>query len=379
MLERKTLLALIALSLAIHHQACAQQYPATATPSSPWVGYALGQTSAAAQIAEASPYAAPFYAATPYPPTKPTITSSTAIPTLDPNILLAQAPGIGYGGDPLVVDPDNQKQVDSLLPPGTRKGVFQKVKTRATYMPQLENDSIGITDLQASIVFGLPFFTRETPIVIEPRYRIQLLEGPNMPNLPARLHDVDIQFRHFRRLNSQWIFDGAVTVGLYADDHSFDDSDAFRVSGRALVVYEATEYWKWILGVVYANRAGTTVFPAVGLAYDSPTVKYQFVFPRPRAAWLLPGSIVDHDEHWVYVMGEFGGGAWSITNPIAGTPDELNMSDIRILFGYENKVPGSFSWNIEAGYVFAREIEFASAIPDASLDDTFLIRAGMSY
>lgn len=340
---------------------------------------AVGRTPANAQLYPATPapvfniaapYSSPHYAAVPYP--------TTAAPTLDPNVRLAQVPAIGYGS-PLVVDPNDQKAVHSLLPAGTRSGVFQKVKSQATFIPRLENDSIGITDLQASVVFGLPFFTRETPLVIEPRYRVQLLDGPVVPDLPARLHDADIEFRHFRRLNSRWIFDSAITVGMYADDHNFDAADAFRLSGRALGVYEATDHWKWVLGVAYLNRAGISVLPIVGLAYDTPTVKYEMVFPRPRAAWLLPGSIVDRDEHWVYVMGEFGGGTWAITRPITGTPDNLTMRDFRILFGYENKVPGSLSWRVEAGYVFARELEFDSATPDVSLDDTFLVRAGFSY
>jgi hypothetical protein len=298
----------------------------------------------------------------------------------DPNIRLAQAPSLGEQS--LLLNNEEQAAADSLIPPGARDGVFQKAKFTATYMPQWENDSLGITDLRTSLVFGLPFFTRETPIVIEPEYRVQFLDRPAwaVVDLPSRLNDVSTEFRHFRRLSDRWIFDSAVTVGMYADDSSFDSDDAFRITGRALGVYEATDEWKWIFGVAYLNRAGATVLPIAGLAYDTDTVKYEMVFPRPRAAWLLPGSVVDLDERWAYVMGEFGGGVWAINRPATNTPDTMTMRDIRILFGYERKLVGGVSTKFEVGYVFARELEFASGTPpDVSLDDTILVRAGFSY
>jgi hypothetical protein len=58
----------------------------------------------------------------------------------------------------------------------------------------------------------------------------------------------------------------------------------------------------------------------------------------------------------------------------------MTMRDIRILFGYERKLVGGVSTKFEVGYVFARELEFASGTPpDVSLDDTILVRAGFSY
>jgi hypothetical protein len=299
--------------------------------------------------------------------------------TYDPNVRLAQAPSLN---DPTLVTNPEQQAAESLLPAGTRDGVFQKAKFTSTYLPQWEDDSLGIVDLRSSLVFGLPFFTRETPIVIEPEYRVQFLERPtpSVADLPPRLHDAAVEFRHFRRLSDRWIFDSAVTVGYYADDHSFDADDAFRVTGRALGVYEATEEWKWVFGVAYLNRAGASVLPIVGLAFDTDTVKYELVFPRPRAAWLLPGSVIDQDEQWAYVMGEFGGGVWAIERPLTGAPDTLTTRDIRILFGYERKVVGGVSTRFEVGYVFAREMEFDSGTPaEVSLDDTILVRAGVSY
>ncbi len=355
-------------------------------PSVAWGGYPVAELMPQAPSAAAA-YTPPV---TPLPPPPLPATSRPAWPAaasypptsaliIDPAVRLAQAPPF-EDGSPLLPAPAERLGGKSLLPPGSRQGVFQKFKFTGTYLPQLESDSLGFSDLRTSLVFGVPFVTRETPLVIEPEYRVRFLDRPGAPPLPSRLHDAAVQFRHFRRLSDRWIFDGAITLGLYADDHNFGAGDAFRVSGRALGIYQSTEEWNWVFGAVYLNRAGATILPVAGLAYRTPCVKYELVFPRPRAAWLLPGSTIDCDERWAYVMGEFGGGRWAVTNPTTDDNDVLEARDLRILFGYERKIIGGMSYKYEMGYVFNREIEYRSGSPPpASLDDTFLVRVGFSY
>ncbi len=102
------------------------------------------------------------------------------------------------------------------------------------------------------------------------------------------MHEATLDLHHFRRLNERWLFDGAMTIGEYADDHSFGESDALRITGRALGIYEASETWKYIIGVVYLNRAGYTVVPAVGATYTTDDFKLDLVFPPPHrlaASW----------------------------------------------------------------------------------------------
>ena len=100
----------------------------------------------------------------------------------------------------------------------------------------MEDDGLGWTDLRGEVVFGLPFFTRETPIVITPSYEAHFLNRPAGLDLPSRLHDLAIDFHHFRRIGNHWIADFAITPGLYADDHSLDTNEAFRINGRAVAV-----------------------------------------------------------------------------------------------------------------------------------------------
>lgn len=384
-------------------------------PQSPWGGYA---------VSAAVPYQPSVLAPTCVPPSNlspatcaPIVTvdqaplpgaipnvSTPAAQTLAGPVVIGPAPGSGTDGnqvwqsypapggvvpagnpalplqDPIY--PPTPEPVDSksLIPPGSRDGVFQKVNFTATYLPQLESDSLGWTDLGGDVVFGLPLITRETPLVITPSYEAHLLDRPANLDLPPRLHDIAVEFHHFRRIAENWIADIAVTPGLYADDHSFDRSDAVRITGRGLAIYESSPFTKWVMGVAYLDGAGWEIVPVGGVVYEpNDDVSYELVFPRPKISWRLPSSPVPGiDERWFYVGAEFGSGIWAIEYS-DGTPDVFVSRDYRVLIGYERKIIGGLSRRIEAGYVFKREIELESMPNDINLDDTLMVRVGLTY
>jgi hypothetical protein len=267
------------------------------------------------------------------------------------------------------------------LPPGTRAGVFQKIYFTGTWLPPLsdEPDAVGFGDLETGIVLGFPFTRRDTPLLVTPAFGTHLLDNAGALDIPTTLYDASVDFRHMRKFGTgPWAMDAAVTVGYYSD---FDQgsSDAIRVSGRAIGVYESSPGAKWLFGVVYLNRAGASVLPVAGLIYEpSPDSRLELIFPRPRLLWKTAGSVTG-DERWLYVGGEFGGGVWSVTRPSSGDLDVINYSDLRLLVGYERKVTGGLSRRVEFGYVFNRELEYDSATPDVALDDTVFLRGGLTY
>lgn len=273
-----------------------------------------------------------------------------------------------------------RQSAEPQLPPGTRDGVFQKLFFTGTWLPQFEGDSLGWGDLETGVVLGFPFLRRDTPLLVTPRFGVHFLDRPAVPDLPDRVHDAAVEFRHLRRFgDGPWAMDAAVTLGYYSD-FEVDDADAFRVTGRALGVYESASGAKWIFGVAYLNRADVSVIPVGGVIYaPTPDVKLELIVPRPRIAWQLPGRHNDGDNRWVYVGGEFGGGVWSITRPATQTRDLLTYNDYRVLVGYEREIVGGLSCRYEVGYVFGRELQFASATPDTSLDDTLFVQAGLTY
>jgi len=265
-------------------------------------------------------------------------------------------------------------------PRDARDGFFQKAKFTGTWIPQLDDDSLGWTDLRSEFTVAVPFFTREAPMLITPFYELHFLDRPDGSDLPPRLHDVAIDFSHFRRVTNNWFVNVAVAPGFYADDHSFDSDDACRINGRAVAVYDPTPELKWVIGATYVHGGWAKVVPVAGFIYEpNDDVSYEMVFPRPRAAWRLPTSPVPgHDEYWFYVLGEFANAIWAFEQN-DGTDDMLAYRDFRIMLGLERKIIGGLSHRIEVGYVFNREIKLASDGDEVDMDDSVLLRAGVVY
>ncbi len=266
-------------------------------------------------------------------------------------------------------------QATAQVPPGFRDGIFQKLFFTGTWLPRLDDDSLGFSELETGIVFGVPFFRVTAPLLITPRFAVHYLEGPTAPDLPARVFDAEVSFRHLRKFgNGPWAMNAAVTLGHYSDFES-SDADAFRVTGQAFAVYESSPTTTWVFGVVYLNREDISILPAVGAIYNpTPDIKYEAILPRPRIAWRLPDG-----GRWAYLAGEFSGGVWSIERPATNTQDLLTYNDYRVLVGIERKITGGLSRRVEVGYVFRRELEFASATPNVRLDDSLFVRGGLTF
>jgi hypothetical protein len=291
-----------------------------------------------------------------------------------------------YGGPPIVPqDPLFPEAAPSGLRPlprprDARDGFFQKAKFTGTWIPQLDDNSLGWTDLRSEVTVAVPFFTREAPMLITPFYELHFLDRPNGLDLPPRLHDAAIDFSHFRRVTNNWFVNLAVSPGYYADDHSFDSDDACRINGRAVAVYDPTPELKWVIGATYVHGGWAKVVPVAGFIYEpNDDVSYEMVFPRPRAAWRLATSPVPgRDEYWFYVLGEFANAIWAFDQS-DGTDDMLAYRDFRIILGLERKIIGGLSHRIEAGYVFDREIKLASDGDEVDMEDSVLLRAGVVY
>ncbi|MEM1305588.1 MAG: hypothetical protein AAGG46_11860, partial [Planctomycetota bacterium] len=172
-----------------------------------------GQTSpAVGPIAPAGPGATP-------PPS-----AVATAPTLfaDPSVQPAQTTVLG-GQDPFAM-PATPKLM--WPPPGGRDTSFQKVTFESSFLPAFENDGLGIFGLKTGVTFGLPFPTREAPLLITPGYEVLFLDGPNFDDVPPRLHAATLELSAFRLLTDRWLLNVATTVGVYADDGSFGDEDA---------------------------------------------------------------------------------------------------------------------------------------------------------
>lgn len=391
---RLLLVSLLSLTVV---RLCAGQSPYEAAPAAPttWGGYALPAqvpyqpTLDGAQVVSGPIDGSQAWQA--YPTTTPAGvpvferpgTSPVGAPP-DAVYLDGAPPGAIHElppGEPLYPGTTEPSLRESLTPPDARNGFFQKARLTAAVLPQFDYDNLGWTDIGAEVVTALPFFTRENPIIITPSYDIHILDRPINFDLPPTLHDAAIDFHVFRVFGNHWIADFAVQPGLYADDQSFDSSEALRFTGRALGIYAPTIDLKYVLGVTYLDGGWAKVVPVAGVVYKpNDDTEYQFVFPTPRVSWRLPWTnIPGKDERWMYLSVEYANQAWAFEQT-DGDPDVLAYRDYRVIFGLERKIVGGLSHRCEIGYVFNRDMKIASISgEDISMDNTLIARAGISY
>lgn len=264
-----------------------------------------------------------------------------------------------------------------------QRGLLQEMTLQADWVPQVDDDSLGRSTLSASVGFGVPPFVFGMPLLVTPRAALHLVDGPEEIDVPARLNDFEVSFGTFKKLNERWSVRGSVTVGVYGDDYSLGDSDALRVSGLALAIWDVSPAWKWAFGAVYLNRDDITVVPAVGVIYDPGDIRYELILPRPRILWRLPQGVAGNERAF-YLAGEFGGGAWAVERD-NGTTETLNLSRWGLLLGYESSSSAAAgTWGgakryYEFGYLFGRDLEYDSSGEEFSLDDSIIARVGWTY
>lgn len=259
------------------------------------------------------------------------------------------------------------------------KHIFVQSQFTASWMPGGDDpDTIGMTDLWVSTSIALPGSTKDWAYVITPGFGYHAWNGPTGGafDVPESLYDATLDFTWKAKFSPRLSAIVGVTPGLYSDFQQEDDAN-FRITGRALATYKWKPTLDLIGGVVYVDRLSFGVIPAVGAIWK-PTddVRWEFVMPRPRYA-----RRIGHDcqrSTWVYLSGEFGGGAWGVERQ-NGNVTEMEYNDFRFLVGIERKGPGRSRQALDFGYIFGREIEFNDMPNSINFDDTIMLRASLIY
>jgi hypothetical protein len=247
-------------------------------------------------------------------------------------------------------------------------------------------DSLMIHDSDFSIAFAIPNFGfSNQPLYLMPSFSLHQWHGPRPPStadLPA------LAYSAF--LDSGWQSDPArilgaelgLRVGVFSD---FDttNSDSLRVMGRGIGRIRLTPQLTFKLGAIYLDRVKVKILPAGGLLWQpNPGARFDLFFPEPKLAQYL--STVGTSDLWWYVGGYYGGGSWTVTRA-NNREDEIDINDIRLVLGVEwgrNEMlrDGRRVGFFEVGYVFDRELIFRHSPADnLSLQDTFMLRAGIGY
>jgi len=269
---------------------------------------------------------------------------------------------------------------DADRPPDARDGMFQKLIFTHEWLAAGGNDGLGIHDLELKTILALPIPSRRWPLLITPGFAVHYLDGPLVPDLPARVYDAYTQFRSLGRVNPRLGVELAVTLGAFSDFRQGAD-EAFRITGHGAAMWEWTPTMKVVLGAAYIDTPDADVIPVCGLIW-SPHEDFtlEAVFPRPKLAHRVywPGACTKDVQDWVYVAGEFGNDTWAIRRT-GGTDDEVNYRDWRVVLGLERKAIGRLDARLELAYVFSRELKYKSPTPNLDLSDTVMLRAGVTY
>ena len=298
----------------------------------------------------------------------PGITAEDLVPFADSPIGPIM-PGEDYSGDYYVVP----QQLTAY-----KSGFFQKLSLSAAWFGNSgDPEDLGATEIETFLTVALPAPIKEWPLLITPGYNVAYLAGPGVTDLPPRLHFAYVEFAWVPEFIHRYRFYLAVAPSVLSDFES-NDADAFRVTGKGLVLFN------WIpgvlelrAGVLYLNRDNIRLLPAGGVIWTpNDWMEYELFFPKPKAS--VRFNVGEGFEDWLFTTAEFGGNTWSIERA-SGAHDKVTYLDYRILGGVERRLNGGAGFRLEAGYVFGRSIEFESGDGNFDPKSTVLIRGAIVF
>jgi hypothetical protein len=388
----------------------AQPNPYSA-PANPYAAQPSPYSVPAAPPAITSPYPATPYSASPPPAwaTPAPTYSPSAVgppPAFDPytsgNTVAPPPPAIPYTYTPppapaltpqsnVVLPGSAPWQPDPVITSGEgywakTQRFLQELSFEYTFLYGKSGDPSDLqwNRVELSSTFAFPmFYNIETPLLVTPGFAFNWLDGPvgapqnpGNPDLPPRVYDAYLDFAWYPKCYEWLGGELGFRTGVWSDfDHV--NSDSIRLLGRGLASVSTTPNLDILFGVVYLDRVDVKILPAGGV-YWRPTPEWDayLVFPNPKVRKFL--TAIGNSKWYWYVAGEYGGDSWTVNRSIGG--DRVDINDIRVSGGFEWETQTFIRGHIEAGYVFNRDVVFASGAPsNFKPDDTFMIRAGVDF
>ncbi|TWU40843.1 DUF6268 family outer membrane beta-barrel protein [Novipirellula artificiosorum] len=259
-----------------------------------------------------------------------------------------------------------------------RKSFYQGTELVGGYLADL-GDKAGGLDVsfeEARVSLGVPLGSMDNLLAIRPYFRADHLNGPTTIDVPETLYDTGVSLFNRRVWSDRFSTTVMITPSVRSDFTT--SKKAFRLFGLGLVNWQKRPDLSLSLGVVYLGRSDLPLLPAFGATWTpNPWWKFDAMLPRPRIArrlWKQGGQA----EAWAYIGGTLGGNTWAVTRD-SGADDELTLSDLRLLAGYEQIRAGNRGLFVEGGYSFNRSIEYEQTEDDIDLDDALFVQAGWQF
>lgn len=258
-----------------------------------------------------------------------------------------------------------------------KKQALQRAGLSTGWLGAANHHDLSATWLDASVRFGIPLGSMDSPLAITPGFRIDWLSAVPTIDVPDALYDTGVEFFHMRPWNERWKLLGMIRPAVRSD---FSTSrDAFRMFALAAAIWQyIPDRLSITMGAVYLGRSDIPALPAVGLVWTPDTKqRLELQFPRTRYFRRLAKDGAN-SELWAQMTLGIGGNTWAVTRS-NGSEDEIALRDLRLTTGLEKIVSGGGGWFLETGVAFDRSLEFLSDESTVSLGTGLIFSGGWAY
>lgn len=345
------------------------------TPSSIFAPVVRAQNPAA-QYDPAPPAAGTASPATPPASEAYVVPSSPASPYLqDPFLGQPQPEGYGYL-------PDTGLGFGPVGPQPYRFGWSSRFDVG--YLPDastsraLGNFSILEANAAWRYTTGFPMGVPSLIFSWTPEFNYRGWSGPNLVNLPEHVYRFASDFELSTPANAPWSIQLGFTPAVVSDfDHTLNH-DAYNWDGRGVLFYRASPTFMFAFGAAFWDRVHDRVIPYAGVIWTpNDRWEWRLMFPKARASYFL-GNVWGAAA-WLYGAVEYNVEAYQIGLRGPDTQyEKIEIADYRAVFGLRTE-GGGVTGFVEAGWVFAREVNFLHGTPDFDIGTGFIGRLGLRF
>lgn len=208
-------------------------------------------------------------------------------------------------------------------------------------------------------------------------FRFRNWEGPRgAPGMPGKAFrfgwDLELESAQRGPFNLKF----GITPSINTDFDGSIGSTAFQLDGRGMMLMQMDQYWTAVLGAGFWDRVNDRIVPYAGLVYRDDFWEMRLTYPEAMISVFVGNE--PQWAKWIYIRGEHHIEAYDVATAGGGN-DEVELEDWRVLAGFRMDA-GTYSWMIEAGWVFDRDIEFDAAANGQYNPSTgFITRIGWRY
>ncbi len=216
---------------------------------------------------------------------------------------------------------------------------------------------------------------------IAPQFNYRSWDGPRgtpgNAGLPPNAYRFGLGLKLATPQYGGWSAEFGITPAIATDFGSSLSSDGVMLDAMAVMYWRTSQQWMWVLGVAYLDRVDDLWIPLAGAVWNPNDIwEFRLLVPEARATAFLgtPFGI----PTWAYATAGYRVESYQVDVQPSDTTTRVQMQDLRVLGGlrWQSSIVTTFA---EAGWVFDRGVEFASAGTDFDVSSGFIGRVGFRY